>query len=334
MFHYPVCNARAQGAEKTERRSVCTQESRSAAEISLFLSRLSSVPTTCHWAGRHRPWCNRAGRQARCTCPTLEPRVPRKWSFQVRLSKTLLTSLAWERKGRPIHVGGPSPADVVFSVAATGTSVLTTRRLKAPFVIRGHRCKVGQGGTASGDIYAQVRARTPQRKELRTGQSAHAEAFCRCTCIASTAKGPQSFGVVSEDLCHGTPHALLAIRLIEDWLEDNVPVYSSITYVSDGAASHFKNRYQLFEFAQGGSDKARWLFSASGHGKNSCDGVGGLLNHLAIVHNFRSQDGSLIRTSNDFVEKIKTMTRSVVLFDLPEKEIEAFRKHKMKNGPP
>ncbi|CAN7995646.1 unnamed protein product, partial [Ixodes hexagonus] len=148
------------------------------------------------------------------------------------------------------------------------------------------------------------------------------------TCVASTAKGPQSFGVVSEDLCDDTPHALLAIRLIEDWLEDNVPVYSSITYVSDGAASHFKNRYQLFEFAQGGSDKARWLFSASGHGKNSCDGVGGLLKHLATVHNFRSQDGSLIRTSKDFVEQIKTLTRSVVLFDLPEKEIETFRKHK------
>lgn len=61
--------------------------------------------------------------------------------------------------------GGPSPADVIFSVAATGANVLTTRRLKAPCVIRGYQCKVGQGGMATGDIDSQVQARTPQRKE-------------------------------------------------------------------------------------------------------------------------------------------------------------------------
>lgn len=62
---------------------------------------------------------------------------------------------------------------------------------------------------------------------------------------------------MSVDIGHDTPHALLTIQLIEDWSEDNVPVYSSITYVSDGATSHFKNRYHLFEFAQGSSDKAK-----------------------------------------------------------------------------
>ncbi|CAN8001304.1 unnamed protein product [Ixodes pacificus] len=58
-----------------------------------------------------------------------------------------------------------------------------------------------------------------------------------------------------------------------------------------------------------GSDKAKWLVSASGHGKNSCDGVGGLFKHLATVHNFHYQDVVLIRTLEGFVAEIQKQAR-------------------------
>lgn len=56
-----------------------------------------------------------------------------------------------------------------------------------------------------------------------------------------------SFVVASDDVCHDSAHACLALAKIRLWVDDNLPLYSKVTYVSDGAASHFKNRYQLHE---------------------------------------------------------------------------------------
>ena len=131
-----------------------------------------------------------------------------------------------------------------------------------------------------------------------------------------------------EDLCHDTSHALLALRLIEDWLEEHIPVYASLTYISDGAPAHFKNRFQLHEFERVGHTQLKWIFSASGHGKNSCDGVGGLLKHHATVHNLRSPEEQLIRTSVDFVDKVGRRVKNVTLMNLTEKEVSDFRKIK------
>lgn len=69
-------------------------------------------------------------------------------------------------------------------------------------------------------------------------------------------------------------------------------------------------QYQLLEFKHSGSDKVKLLLSASGHGKNSCDGVGGLFKHLATEHNFHYQDVVLIRTLEGFVEEIQKQETS------------------------
>ncbi|CAN8010828.1 unnamed protein product [Ixodes pacificus] len=148
------------------------------------------------------------------------------------------------------------------------------------------------------------------------------------TCVASTSQGSKCFGVVCEDLCHDTSHALLALRLIEDWLEEHIPVYASLTYISDGAPAHFKNRFQLHEFERVGHTQLKWIFSASGHGKNSCDGVGGLLKHHATVHNLRSPEERLVRTSVDFVDKVGRRVKNVTLMNLTEKEVSDFRRIK------
>uniref|UniRef100_A0A6B0UTA9 Secreted protein n=1 Tax=Ixodes ricinus TaxID=34613 RepID=A0A6B0UTA9_IXORI len=86
-------------------------------------------------------------------------------------------------------------------------------------------------------------------------------------CVVTTRKSTNSVAITSEDLCDDVVLTCLALEKVKEWVEDNVAVYSHVTYVSDGAASHFKNRYQLHQFAQNDCPQAQWLFSASGNGK-------------------------------------------------------------------
>lgn len=72
-----------------------------------------------------------------------------------------------------------------------------------------------------------------------------------------------------------------------------------ITNISDGAASHFKNRYQFNEMSKS-SKKRNWIFSATGHGKGSCDGIGGLVKHYATDHNLRKTHMEAIDNAETF----------------------------------
>ncbi|KAH9369128.1 hypothetical protein HPB48_012769 [Haemaphysalis longicornis] len=59
------------------------------------------------------------------------------------------------------------------------------------------------------------------------------------TCVVTTRKNSHSFVVASDDVCHDSAHACLALEKIRLWVDDNLPLYSKVTYVSDGAASLF-----------------------------------------------------------------------------------------------
>ena len=57
-----------------------------------------------------------------------------------------------------------------------------------------------------------------------------------------------------------------------------------IIYFSDGAASQYKNRKKFSNLCHHKLDfgvKAKWHFSAISHGKGACDGLWGIVKHLA-----------------------------------------------------
>lgn len=57
-----------------------------------------------------------------------------------------------------------------------------------------------------------------------------------------------------------------------------------IVYISDGAALQYKNRKNFINLCNHESDfgiQAEWHFSATSHGKGSCDGIGGTVKRLA-----------------------------------------------------
>lgn len=65
-------------------------------------------------------------------------------------------------------------------------------------------------------------------------------------------------------------------QLIKD-IKMNVPKVKRIIYVSDGAKQHFKNKFQMCNLKNHKKDfniSAEWHFTATAHGKSSCDGLG------------------------------------------------------------
>lgn len=98
--------------------------------------------------------------------------------------------------------------------------------------------------------------------------------------------------------------------------------------MSDGAAAHFKNRFQLHELQCSQLQTTKWLFSATGHGKNACDGVGGLVKHQATLHNLRSPATEVIQCASDFVTIVASKLKKVFLLHMEKSEVEAFRELK------
>jgi len=57
----------------------------------------------------------------------------------------------------------------------------------------------------------------------------------------------------------------------------------NVIYFSDGCAAQYKNRKNIFNLCQHQEDfnlKAKWVFFATSHGKQPCDGIGGTVKRL------------------------------------------------------
>ncbi|XP_049272391.1 uncharacterized protein LOC125758764 [Rhipicephalus sanguineus] len=145
------------------------------------------------------------------------------------------------------------------------------------------------------------------------------------TCVATTRKATHSFAIRSDDMHHD---ACCALGKVHEMLDEKVPIYCHVTYVSDGAASHFKNRYQLYELCRTKFTSARWIFSATGHGKNACDCVGGLVKHHASLHNLRSERTESIRSVHEMVSQLSDKLKNVTLLHAPAAAIEEHRQQK------
>lgn len=138
-----------------------------------------------------------------------------------------------------------------------------------------------------------------------------------------------SYAVVSDDKEHDSAHALLAINLIKEDIEVKHPG-AEITcevIISDGAASHFKNRFQFHEMRNSPHQK-KWIFSATGHGKGACDGIGGLVKHIATKHNLSTTLLNSIQSAEKFVNVVQSHTPNVCIKLLDANELKKFRTSK------
>lgn len=84
--------------------------------------------------------------------------------------------------------------------------------------------------------------------------------------------------------------------------ESNVKM---IIYFSDGAGSQYKNKFNFVNLVHHKTDfgvNAEWNFSATPHGKEVCDGIGGSVKRHAFKTSLQLVDGNQISTPKQLFE--------------------------------
>ncbi|KAH9360760.1 hypothetical protein HPB48_018215 [Haemaphysalis longicornis] len=92
--------------------------------------------------------------------------------------------------------------------------------------------------------------------------------------------------------------------------------------------SHFKNGYQLHELRKSDVPEMQWIFSATGHGKDACDGVGGIVKHQATLYNLREPLRNAIQTAKDMVTVLSEKIKGVHFIYLEGNEVSSYRETK------
>ncbi|CAF3300606.1 unnamed protein product [Rotaria sp. Silwood2] len=107
--------------------------------------------------------------------------------------------------------------------------------------------------------------------------------------------------IISDYMSHDTAFVYVAQGLIVDFIKINIPLVKKINYlrlvvkkilrlmfhyffISDGASSHFKNSFNIFNLTHHKDDfglEACRTFSSTAHGKGPCDGLGASVKYTA-----------------------------------------------------
>lgn len=149
------------------------------------------------------------------------------------------------------------------------------------------------------------------------------------TAVCQIGDQKKSFAIVSDDGKHDTAHALLATeKVIENMIKISNCDPTDITKISDGAASHFKNRFNLYEMKNSKTNNKR-LYSGTGHGKGPIDAIGGLVKHYATNHNLLKPHSESIQNAAEFAKIVPNYTTAISIIHLPKEEVESFREKKL-----
>lgn len=139
-----------------------------------------------------------------------------------------------------------------------------------------------------------------------------------CVCIYRGEDGELKYVnhvVFSDYMKHETMAVHLFLEKLMNILTEVLPwPIIKLIYFSDGAASQYKNRYNLCNLMHHEEDfgcKAEWNFHPTSHGKNLCDGVGGTVKRKA--HNASLQKGSTdpITTPKKLFEYVRANMPSI-----------------------
>lgn len=100
-----------------------------------------------------------------------------------------------------------------------------------------------------------------------------------------------SIVVLSDDLTHNTVAVHAFQKILITHLKEQSLSINKIIYFTDGAAQHYKNRFNFLNLLNHKKDfgvDAEWHFHETAHGKGPCDGIGGNLKdwQLGRAYNF------------------------------------------------
>lgn len=122
-----------------------------------------------------------------------------------------------------------------------------------------------------------------------------------------------SYVIISENLHHNASsvhffNCKLIAHLKRKFGSENI---KNVSYFSDGAASQYKNKFNLINLMKHEQDfgiKAQWNFFATSHGKGACDGIGGTVKRHAFKSSLQNKQITtpklLFEWAKNFFKKI------------------------------
>lgn len=138
-----------------------------------------------------------------------------------------------------------------------------------------------------------------------------------------------SFVVISESLMHDSVAVNLYIDKLINFMRSKFSQILKIIYVTDGAASQYKNKKNFKTIVQHFEEygiNAEWHFHATSHGKGPCDGIGGTVKRKAARASLSKEYDKVISTPFELyqwaVECIQMEFCFVSVADYTRKEIE------------
>ncbi|CAH1107680.1 unnamed protein product [Psylliodes chrysocephalus] len=108
--------------------------------------------------------------------------------------------------------------------------------------------------------------------------------------------------IVLENLTHNTTAVYSFQEELTSFLKTKVPNITKIIYFSNGAASQYKNRYNLVNLLYHKEDfkiPVEWHFHVTSHGKGPSDGLGGLIKRLLTRSNLQKEADQQIQTPEE-----------------------------------
>ncbi len=148
-----------------------------------------------------------------------------------------------------------------------------------------------------------------------------------------------SLCIISDCLDHSSLSVYAFNKRMVTYVHEKYPEVKKMIYVSDGAASQFKNYKtiinMMFHEADYWGIKAEWHFFATSHGKNSCDGIGGTTKRLAAAHSLKATTEGQILSAQDLFKFAKENILGIHYMFVSKEEVEDCRvqqEERMKNA--
>lgn len=123
----------------------------------------------------------------------------------------------------------------------------------------------------------------------------------------------ESFVVISEIMKHDSIAVHVFIAKLIDFMKNRFSTVRKIIYVSDGAGSQYKNKYNFANICHHKSDfgiECEWHFHATSHGKCACDAIGGTTKRMTAVASLR-RNSDPINTPLKMFEFLNTKTTEI-----------------------
>lgn len=135
---------------------------------------------------------------------------------------------------------------------------------------------------------------------------------------------PLNLVITSDNLTHNTTAVYSFQEVLISFLKNKIPDISKIIYFSDGAASQYKNRYNLVNLLYHEEDfqiKAEWHYFATSHGKGPSDGLGGLIKRLISRANLQLPPDKQIQTPEQLHRWAKDNIQGINCHFVSDKQI-------------